>query len=292
MFQIISDGGCDFSREEHEKHNVKVVPFYLFLDEQVLKEGVDINKEEYFSRLMTDKKLFPKILPPGRQDYIDVIKPYLEAGQDIIVLTMSSKLSGAFNSATLAANTLKKDFPDRKIMVVNSLNCAVGQGLVLRELTRMRDNGYSIAEAARLAGKVAETTRMYFTLDSLEYLKRGGRVGAASALFGGIIGMHPVLHIEKGKIKQLDSIRGKRKVLWLMQEALVNVLKDEVPYVNIGIGHILSLGDAAAMRAVAEKKLDLKTSIPINEMGITIGTHAGPGALAVAYCRKYSTFVN
>jgi len=73
---------------------------------------------------------------------------------------------------------------------------------------------------------------------------------------------------------------------------LVNVLKDEVPYVNIGIGHILSLGDAAAMRAVAEKKLDLKTSIPINEMGITIGTHAGPGALAVAYCRKYSTFVN
>ena len=291
MFQIVSDGGCDFSKEEAENYNVDVIPFYLTLDGNPLKEGVDISREEYFYRLKADKKVFPKVGPPGRQDFVDKYIPHLQAGKDIIVLTMSSRLSGAFNSATLAVSKAKKDFPDREIIVINSRNCAIGQGLILREIIKMRNNGVSIAEAAALAEKVIATTRIYFTVDNLEYLKRGGRVGAATALVGGVIGLHPVLYIEDGAIKQLDSIRGKRKVLWLMREALVDAVKDDIQNINISIGHILSLGDAAAMKAVAGKALGIKISNPITEVGITIGTHAGPGALAVAYCKKYETFL-
>lgn len=291
MFQIVSDGGCDFSGEEAEKYNAKVVPFYLTFDGKTHKEGVDITREDYYKRLKADKKLFPKITPPGRQDYVDVYTPHLEAGKDIIILTMSSRLSGSFNSATIAANKVKKDFPGRKIIVINSLNCAIGQGLILREIIKMRDKGYLIDETAALAEKVISTTRIYFTLDTLKYLKQGGRVGAATALVGDIVGMHPVLYIEDGAVKQLDSIRGKRKVLWLMREALVNAVKDDIQNINISIGHILSLGDAAAMKAVAEKSLGAEIPNPLTEVGITIGTHAGPGAMAVAYCKKHETFL-
>jgi len=291
MFQLISDGGCDFTKAEIQKHNVDVIPFYVTFDQKVhLKEGVDITKEEYFKRLKEDKNLFPKTSQPSPQDYMDMYRPHLQAGRDIISLTISSKLSGTYNSATLAANTLQEDFPDRKIIVIDSLNASVGQGLVLREMIKMRDKGYSITETAAIAEKIIKTVRIYFTLESLEYLKRGGRVGPTTALVGGILGLRPVLHLVDGTVEQLDSVRGKKKVLTLIEEGLVDALKDDIQNVNIGVGHILSPDDAATIKANLEKSFDINIANPVAEVGVTIGTHAGPGALVVAYCKKYENF--
>ena len=288
MFQIISDGGCDFTKEEAQKHNVKVVPFYVTLDgETHLKEGVDITKDEYFRRLKDDKNLFPKTAQPSPQDYIDAYTPYLEAGYNIISLTISSTLSGTYNSATLAANTLKDDFPNRTIIVIDSQNAAIGQGLILKELIKMRDNGLSITDAAKLIKDVIPTTKIYFTLDSLEYLKRGGRVGPTTALVGGLLGLRPVLHLVDGTVEQLDSVRGKKKVLQLIEDGLTEALQDDIDNINLAVGHILSPDDALALKTNLEASLGTKTSGNIIEVGVTIGTHAGPGALAVAYCKKY-----
>jgi len=291
MFQLISDGGCDFTRAEVQKHNIEVIPFYVTFDQQVhLKEGVDITKEEYFNRLKEDKGLFPKTSQPSPQDYMDMYRPHLEAGCDIISLTISSKLSGTYNSATLAASTLQEDFPDRKIIVIDSLSASVGQGLVLREMIKMRDKGYSITETAAIAEKIIKTVKIYFTLESLEYLKRGGRVGPTTALVGGILGLRPVLHLVDGTVEQLDSVRGKKKVLNLIEEGLIDALKDDIKDVNLGIGHILSPDDAATIKTNLEKSLDINITNPMAEVGVTIGTHAGPGALVVAYCKKYESF--
>jgi len=288
MFQLISDGGCDFTKDEIQKHNVDVVPFYVTLDQETyLKEGVDITKEEYFKRLLEDKSLFPKTAQPSPQDYIDAYTPHLEAGKDIISLTISSKLSGTFNSATLAANTLKEDYPDRTIIVIDSLNCALGQGLILKEMIKMRDNGFSITKTAALAEEVIKTTRIYFSLDTLEYLKRGGRVGPTTALVGGILGLRPILHIVDGAVDQLDSVRGKERVLKLMEEGIVAALKDDTQNINISVGHILRLEDAEKFKTSLESALNMKSTNQVVAVGATIGTHAGPGAIAVAYCKKY-----
>jgi len=288
MFQLISDGGCDFTNEEVKKHNIDIVPFYVTLENEVyLKEGVDITKEEYFKRLSTDKKLFPKTAQPNPQDYVDIYTPHLKAGKDIISLTISSKLSGTYNSATLAANMCKEDFPDRTIIVIDSLNCAIGQGLILKEMVKMRDKGYSITKTSDIAEKIIKTTKIYFSLDTLEYLKKGGRVGPTTALVGGLLGLRPILHIVDGAVEQLDSVRGKDKVLGLIEEGIVAALEGEAENINLSIGHILRKEEATDFKNRLEKSLGTKITNPVVEVGATIGTHAGPGALAIAYCKKH-----
>ena len=290
LFQIISDGGCDFSAEEAKQHNVQIIPFYITLDQQThLKEGVDITKDEYYKRLKTDKNLYPKTAQPSPQDYIDLYTPYLQAGSDVISLTISSKLSGTYNSATLAANMLKEDFPDRTIVVVDSLNASVGQGLILRELIKMRDEGRTLAEAVEIAEKIVPTVRTYFTLESLEYLRRGGRVGPTTALVGGILGLRPILHLVDGMVEQADSVRGSKKLLKLIADGVVGAVKDDLQNLNLGVGHIQSLDDALTVKSHIEEALGIKITNPVGEVGVTIGTHTGPGALVVTYCKKASS---
>jgi len=292
MFQLISDGGCDFTKEEIQKYKVDVIPFYVTLDQETyLKEGVDISKEAYFQRLLEDKSLFPKTAQPSPQDYIDIYTPHLKGGKDIISLTISSKFSGTYNSATLAANTLKEDYPDRTIIVIDSLNCALGQGLILKEMVKMRDNGFSITKTAEIAKEIIKSAKIYFSLDTLEYLKRGGRVGPTTALVGGILGLRPILHIVDGAVEQLDSVRGKDKVLKLMEEGIVAALKEDVQNITLSIGHILREDDATKFKNNLETSLNIKNTNPVVAVGATIGTHAGPGAIAVAYCKKYENFV-
>ena len=290
MYQLISDGGCDFTNEEVQKHNIDVVPFYVMLENDTyLKEGLDITKEAYYKRLKEEKNLFPKTAQPNPQDYVDVYTPHLKAGKDIISLTISSKLSGTYNSAVLAADMVKEDYPDRTIIVIDSLNCAVGQGLILKEMIKMRDKGYPITKTADIARKVIETVKIYFSLDSLEYLKKGGRVGPTTALVGGILGLRPILHIVDGAVEQLDSVRGKDRVLNLIEEGVVEALKDEVENISLSIGHILREEDAVKFKGNLETSLGMKITNPVVEVGATIGTHAGPGALAIAYCKKHET---
>ena len=292
MFQIISDGGCDFTAAEARRHKVDIVPFYIILDEKTeLREGIDISREDYFIRLREDKKLFPKTAQPSPQDYIEVYRPHLEAGKDILSLTISSKLSGTFNSATLAAKILKEEFPNRKIFVVDSLNCAIGEGLILKEIIRMRDRGFSLKDTIDISQDVIKSTKIYFTLESLEYLRRGGRVGPTTALVGGILGLRPVLHLVDGRVEQLDSVRGKKNVLKLIEDGMVHTLKDVVKDIKICIGHILTYEDAREIKANIELALKTKIDSPVTEVGATIGTHAGPGALAIAYCKRYEAFI-
>jgi len=291
MYQLISDDGCDFTKEEAQKHKVDIIPFYVSFDQEThLKEGVDISKEEYFKRLLEEKNLFPKTSQPSPQDYMDIYTPHLKAGKDIISLTVSSKLSGTYNSACLAADMLKEDYPNRTIIVIDSLNCSIGQGLILRELISMRDKGYLITKVVDLADKIIKTTKIYFTLDSLTYLKRGGRVGPTTALVGGILGLRPVLHLVDGAVEQLDNVRGKKNVLKLMEEGVVAALKDEIQNINLCVGHILNKEDVLSFKANLEKALGVTIGNQISEIGATVGTHTGPGALAVAYCKKHENF--
>ncbi|MCL2198388.1 MAG: DegV family protein [Defluviitaleaceae bacterium] len=289
MYQVISDGGCDFTKEEAKKHNIEVVPFYITFEEEHLREGIDITREDYFKRLLADKGMFPKTAQPSPQDYIDVMKPHLEAGKDLIVLTISSKLSGSYNSATLAAGMLSEDFPNRAIKIIDTLSGSVGQGLILREILRMQSANYNLQKTVSYAEKILKTTRVYFTLDTVEYLKRGGRIGPTTALVGGILGLRPILQLEEGQISQLDSVRGKKNALKMIREGIVAALQDEKQNINLSIGHVLSEDDAVNFKSSTEESLGMEISTPITEVGAAIGTHAGPGALAFAYCKKFET---
>jgi len=288
MFQIVSDAGCDFSPEEIEKSGVKVVPFYVSFDQQnYMREGIEITKEAYFERLTTEKTLFPKTSQPTPQDYIDAAKPYLDDGKDIFILTISSKLSGSHASTIIAKDMLSEDYPDRKIELMDSRNVSIGQGLILRELVKMRDAGFSLEQTVETTKKVIESTHVYFTLSTLEYLKRGGRIGPTTALVGGILGLSPILQVENGEVSQLDNVRGRKRALELIEVAIVDALKDELDNINMSVGHIVCAEDAVTFKASTEAALNVQIPNPITEIGVTVGSHAGPGAIAFAYCKKY-----
>jgi len=290
QFQIISDGPCDFTREEAADVQVGLVPPYITFDhETYLKEGVDISTVDYFKRLSEDKNLRPKTAQPNPQDYIEAYTPFLQAGQDILVLTISTNLSGSNSSAKMAAEMVKEEYPNRTIAIVDSQSVTIGEGLILREVIRMRDAGLSLEEAVALTEKVRATTRAYFTLDTLDYLKRGGRVGPTTALIGGILGMRPILQVQDGAISQLESVRGKKQALALMEEAIVETLSDVKDEINICVGHILNEEEAGAFKANAEAKLGVAIDTPLTLMSASVGTHAGPGVVGFAYCRKYDT---
>jgi len=291
MYQLITDGGSDFSEKEASDNNIAVVPFYISFDhETYLMEGRDITKDEYFARLASEKKLFPRTSQPNPQDYIDKFKPFLEAGQDIILLTISSRLSGSYASAVIASDMLREDFPDRTIALVDSQSASVGQGLVLREMIKMRDAGFALEDNVRITEKVRASSKCYFTLSTLEYLKRGGRVGPTTALVGGILGLSPILQLDEGLVTQLDNVRGKKVALRLIEEGLVATLKDEVNNIELSIGQVQREDDVATFISSIETALDMKISNPVTYIGVTIGTHTGPGALAVGYCRKFNAF--
>lgn len=288
MFQIISDGSCDFTKEEVQEYNIEVIPFYITFDgTSHLKEGIDISKDVYFQRLIDEKNLFPKTSQPSPQDYIDVFLPHLKAGRDVLSVTISSKLSGSYNSATLAAEMMRAEFPERKIVVLDTLNVSLCHGIILREIIRMRDAGYSLDKTAGIAEKVIQSAQVYFTLETLEYLKRGGRVGPTTALVGGLLGLRPILQLVDGEVSQLDNVRGKKRVLKLMEDALVAALEGETDNISLCVGHIRNQDAAAEFQSNVEAALNTKFANPITSVGATIGTHAGPGALAFAYCRKY-----
>jgi len=288
MFKIISDGSCDFSTEEVAKYGLQIVPFYITMDnENFLKEGIDITKDEYFNKLVADKNLYPKTAQPSPQDYVDVYEPLLKEGNDLLVLTISSKLSGSNQSANIAKEMMQEDYPERTIEIVDTLNASIGQGLVLREVLRMNEAGLELADMAAKAREVVKTVRTLFTLDSLEYLKKGGRIGPTQAFVGGILGLRPILQVVDGEIVSLENVRGKKRVLNMLSSAVVDVLKDTKNDANISIGEIMSMEDAEKFQAGIESSLDVKINNPITSVGVTIGTHTGPGAMAIAYCRKY-----
>ncbi|MCL2526091.1 MAG: DegV family protein [Coriobacteriia bacterium] len=288
MFHIVSDSGCDWSQDQAKALGVDVVPFYLTFDEQTfLKEGICISNADYFARLQEDKTVFPKTSQPSPQDFIEVYQPQLEAGKDIIVVTISSKTSGTFNSANLAAEMLASDYPERSIFVIDSMTGSVGEALIIKELIKMRDKGYDAQRASQLAEAVKETTKTYFTLDTLDYLKRGGRVGSTTALVGGVLGLRPVLHMVDGSIEQLESVRGRKKVLKMLEEGIEAALKEEAQDVELSVGHILCAEEAAQLKANFEKALAVEFDHDITPVGAAIGTHTGPGALAVAYCIRH-----
>jgi len=289
MIKIISDGSCEFSNDEASQYNVSVVPFYIIMNGKDLKEGVDIQKKEYFDLLASDKSLYPTTSQPTPQDFVEAYQPALENNDDLIIFTISSKLSGSNQSANIAADMMREDYPNAKITVIDTLNGSVGHYLIMKEVLRAIENGYTYEQAVDIANKLVPKTHTYFTLDTLEYLKKGGRVGPTQALVGGILGVKPVLGLDNGEIKSLESVRGKKKVISTMVNAVCEVLKGNENNANIAAGQINRLADAQDFIQGVESKLGITIDNPIIEVGATIGTHAGPGALAVAYTRKYET---
>jgi len=292
-FQIFSDGACDIGKEWAEEYDISLIPFYVSLDHKTYQKEIEELSLDYYYAEMVSKKIYPKTSLPSVQDYIDAFRPALEAGKDIICLTLTRTLSASLESAVNAQNMLQEDFPDAKIHVLNSWHATGSQLLLLMEIAKMRDAGRSIDEAKEYVEKARVDARIHFMVGDISYLEVGGRIGKLATLSGSILKIKPLIILKDGEIGVGGVIRSRKKgiqrIVEITKEYFQNTsIRPEDCYCAIGISNLWDeASECQALLAEATPGLNFLKPFQI---GATIATHTGPGTIGICFVPKKEVY--
>ena len=279
-FKIITDSGCDLSAEMLQELQVDRVSLSVLFQGESRPDSVDAGVQEFYNGLRAGEVATTSAVNPD--GWAAVMEPVLRAGQDALVLTFSSGLSTTYQSAVIAANELMEQYPQRKIYVVDTLCASLGQGLLVWYACRKRDEGMEL-EALR---DWVEANKLHlchwFTVDDLMFLKRGGRVSAATAVVGTMLQIKPVLHVDdEGHLVNVAKARGRKASIDALAKK-VSELADGYNNETMFISHGDCAEDAAYLAKVLKEKHGVK-HVHIGYVGAVIGSHAGPGVLALFF---------
>ena len=282
-YVIFTDSSCDISPEVLKEWGVYCKPLYLhFEGENTLYTNYEISTEDFYKRMRGGE--VAKTSAVNTEDFASGFEELLREGKDVLYIGLSSGISTTFNSARLAANQLKETYPDRKIIVVDSLAASAGVGLIVYLTAKKKAEGATIEEAATYAEELKWNTSIWFTVDDLVYLKRGGRVSATTAFVGNMLGIKPVMHVDtEGHLVNVTKVRGRKLAIATLAEKY-GELHLEGDY-EVYISHSDCLEDAEKLAEIIETKYGKKTSL-ITDVGAVIGAHSGPGTLALFFVGK------
>lgn len=279
-FAIVTDSGCDMPKEYLEEHGVECVKLGFMMND-VNYEGEDGQaiEEKEFYKLLRDGAMPTTYQVTAEQAKIHV-EPLLKAGKDVLILTFSGGLSGTAGSFAIAAKELAELYPERKIVVVDSLCASMGEGLFLDYVIKKADNGASLDETAEYAEALKLHICHYFTVDNLFHLKRGGRVSAATAIVGSILKIKPIMHVDdNGKLVAIGKVIGRKKALNSIVEKLFESMDmDENDPIFISHGDCMEDVEYVK-RLILEKRPNAE--IMVHYVGSVIGAHAGAGVVAL-----------
>ncbi len=281
-YKIITDSCCDLPVEKIQALDLTVIPLnLLFRGESRLNAFSDEIKEVYDGLRAGEAATTSAVNPEG---WASVIEPVLKAGQDALVLCFSSGLSTTYQSAVIAANELKETYPDRTINVVDTLCASLGQGLLVWLACDKRDAGFSLSELTDWVENNKLNLCQWFTVDDLMYLKRGGRVSAATALVGTMLKIKPVLHVDaEGHLINVSKVRGRKASIQALAAKAAELGIDGYKE-RVAICHGDCIEDAKYLESLL-KEQGVK-EIFIGYTGAVIGSHSGPGTLAVFFLGK------
>ena len=280
-YKIITDSACDLPQSMLQEMDISAVSLTVNFRGETRNDSVEdaAVKELYDAMRGGEVATTAAVNPDG---WASRIEPALAAGFDALVLAFSSGLSTTYQSAVIAANDLLEQYPDRKVMVVDTRAAALGQGLFVWYTAKQRDQGLSLEELAAWCEENRDHVAHWFTVDDLVYLKRGGRVSAATALVGTMLNIKPVLHVDnEGHLISMVKARGRK--------AAINTLVSKMQELGGGwdnstvfICHADCLADAEALAAQVKAKCGVEDAF-IGNLGAVIGSHAGPGTLALFF---------
>ncbi len=273
--KIITDSTADLSAETYERHDIGLVPLTIHLGERTWRDFYDVEPDEYYAMLRRTHA-FPSTSQPSPQDFIEAFSPFVASGEPVLSIHLSSKLSGTYQSALLA----RSHFSEAPIEVIDSLQASLGLGMMILLCVEKAESGDSFDEVVSLARGLTGKIQTYFSVDSLEYLQRGGRIGRAQALLGTLMKVKPLLRLTGGEVQPLEKIRTTERLLSRFLE-LVKEAADESPL-------RLSTGESdtsEVMTGLLDRILRIPGVSFVHrcKLGGVITSHAGPGALAVAF---------
>ena len=276
MIKIVTDSTAYLPEATIREHDLRIVPLYVHFGEEAFKEGVELSNAEFYARLK-EAPVLPTTSQPAAGEFHQVFKELVDAGHEIVVLTISSKLSGTWNSAMAA----KEMLPDAKICVIDSLSTSIGLQLMLEAAIAAVAAGATCSEIVEQIEEIKRKVYVLFVVDTLEYLAKGGRIGNAKAFLGTLLQVKPILILQDGAIEPLEQVRSKRKALARMLDLDVEYLGDKGPQAKVAITHALVEEEARALAQEIRGRLGCADP-SVAELGPVIGTHTGPGVIGVA----------
>lgn len=282
-YRILTDSTGDLTPELVRELDVIVIPMEFTVDGKSYRnypDGHEMSAKDFYDLLRAGKTSTTAQI--NSHEFTEWADPILQAGEDLLYIAFSSGLSGTCQSALLAKQELSEKYPDRKILVVDSLCASMGEGLLVYYAAKMQQEGKSIEEVYQWLQENKLHLCHWFTVDDLNHLKRGGRVSSAAALFGTMLGIKPVLHVDDaGHLIPVAKIRGRKQSL----DSLVTHMEETVTEPEkqvIFISHGDCLQDAQYVADKIREKWKVK-DIVLNEIGPVIGTHSGPGTVALFF---------
>jgi len=275
---VVTDSTAYLPDDMLKKYAITVTPQILIWGDETYQDGVDIQPEEFYKKLAT-----AKIMPTTSQVAIITMKAtfekLLEAGYDVLGLFLSAKLSGTMDSANQAREMLPKAAP--KILALDSNTTAMALGFQVLAVARAAQEGASLEECQQLAEEARKHTGVYFVVDTLEFLRRGGRIGGAQAMLGSALNIKPLLELRDGRIESIEKVRTKGKAIKRMIDLVIERTAGRDP-IRLATLHANAEAEARAALQAAAAELNPVEQI-LASVSPVIGTHAGPGTVGLAY---------
>ncbi|MCG1021156.1 DegV family protein [Sutcliffiella horikoshii] len=287
MIKLMADSTCDLSNEVLEMYDISLAPLSINIEGKTFKDRVDIEPDEFYG-MMEALSEFPTTGMPSPVEYLNIIKEAIESGyKEILCICMSSGTSGSHQSAELAKGYFFEENPDSpvKIHVVDSRCMSHGSGWLLLKSAMMREKGASFQELIDFNENYKTNVKHFLSVDDLDHLIKSGRLSNASAFLGKLLMLKPIMTMKNGKGAIVAKERGLKRVLKHYVEEFIK-RNDEAVTDFIIIGYTSDIKIAENLKVKLEKETDFTGAIHIMQMGVSVGTHVGLGALSMFFVEK------
>lgn len=275
---VVTDSTAYIPPDLVKKHNITVAPQVLIWGDETFQDGVDIMPDDFYRRLST-AKVMPTTSQVSPAALKTIFEKLLDEGYDVQGIFVSTKISGTIQSALQARDMLPK--AKDKISIVDSLSIAMAMGFMVLKVARAAEDGAKLAECQKLAEKAIGHVGIFFAVETLEFLRRGGRIGGAQALLGTALNIKPVLEVRDGRVESVEKVRTKSKAMARVVELVVEKVAGRTP-VRLATLHANAENDAKTLLESAVAQLHPVETI-FAGVSPVVGTHAGPGTVGLAY---------
>lgn len=279
--KVVTDSTADIPENIRRELDIEMVPLKVHLEGETFLDGVTLQPKEFYERLAQANELSTTSQPSPNEFVEAYRKVASDAKHDIISIHLSAALSGTYQSAVLAQSMLEDDL---KIEIIDGRKASFATGMIVVAVAEAAQAGKSLEECRAIAENVIREMRVFFMVDTLKYLQKGGRIGKASALLGSLLNIKPILKLdEDGEVAPDEKVRGKKKAMARIYEKLQQYAGNEP--VRVGLLHAGIGNEVDQVAETLKEKLNI-TRLDVAELGPVIGTHAGPGTIGIAVIKE------
>lgn len=277
--KIICDSLSDVNKEYLEKYDIDVVPLTVILNEKEYRDGIDMQPEEFY-RILREENAYPKTSQATYAQFKEIFDKYTKDGKKILYISGSAAATGTCQSAIMAKNDTEGE-----IYIYDSNNLTFGAGFFVVKAAEMINEGKAIEEVFKALDEIKEKYVLMFSVDTLEYLKKGGRISSTKATVGSLLNIKPILEVKDGLVSQVGQVRGKKNVLNKMIECIKERLGDDLDQEEVYIGYSDDLKEREKLTEIAKEVFKPK-KIGYFIIGTCVGSHSGPGVGGILVFKK------